>query len=123
MHIKKILGLLLVIVTLSSCQNPLGGGSSENQARVRYANETSDFQFLYGMRLGTAQYTGSLLPGATTSYYQTEPGDYALYAKTSSGEWTQAFYGSATLSPAGSYTVTISGSYYANSMYWSISED
>lgn len=58
-----------------------------NNPNVRFENGITGFTFGYGVRLGEAEYIGSLDDGQITPYLETPAGAYIIQARTASGEW------------------------------------
>ena len=109
--------VLLILIFLSSCS------MNNDKSKIRFYNGTSDTEIYYGLKLGDAEYIGSLVPGTITMYYDTNEGTYNLKVRDSSRNWQTVFDGSTSVDSGKSYTVYISGSYSNSTLVWGIRSD
>ena len=112
--------LLLFMIIFTSCTNQ---NLASSKANVRFSNLSSDCVVIYGMKFGDAEYIGTLSPNMTTDYFETTPGEYSLFIRTSAGTWVQGFYGTATVKRSKKYSVIISGNISDSTLVWSINNE
>jgi hypothetical protein len=102
---RIVLLLALASILLASCS------FTPSTSQVKIKNSITDFQFLYGLRLGDAEFEGSLQPDQSTSYLAITPGSYYVEAKTSSAAWVEISSSKLDVSAGKTYTLTLTGSY------------
>ncbi len=78
---------------------------------VRFENGITGFTFGYGVRLGEAEFIGSLDEGQITPYLETPAGAYVLQARTASGEWRTFSAGVVWVFVDHTYTIAMSGAW------------
>ena len=101
------LGLLCLFFI--GCEVSDSESSEAANPQVRFQNAFSDGTYIqHGIRLGSAQYTGQLLPGEVTSYYSTSAGTFSVQLYDGTNWFTDSF-GSFIIDNNHKYTITITG--------------
>jgi hypothetical protein len=100
-----------LIVALAVVGSLLFTGCSfvADNPQVKYVNGIIGFNIGYGVRLGEAEYVGSLDYGQSTPYLETIAGAYVLQARTASGEWLPFSTGVLWVCIDHTYTLTMVG--------------
>lgn len=109
---KKIFTVIFVVCLLifAGCDD-----SGDKSASVRFQNNMTDGNcILNGIRLGGAQYMGSLCPGNVTSYYEVNEGSYVVQLYNGS-DWVTDTSDKFPVSGGANYTLVIMGTV---SYYW-----
>lgn len=103
--IRFVLVGLAAAVALSGCSWLLP------DPEIRFDNATTDIQFMYGVRVGTATHLGTLNPGETSEYYVGSPGEYNVEVKNADGIWSAVTDETKSFERGSAYTVKFTGSY------------
>ena len=101
----KVVILLVAAVLLSGCPSLF----RPDYCEVRFKNDSLDMTILWGIRVGEAEFVGTLRPGDETSYYESPSGTYPVELRDGIGLWAERTLDGFDLGPGNGYTIRVTG--------------